>query len=119
MFHLLNAVKSLNGFVLLTAERPPAAWGLTLPDLMTRLKALPCIEIQPPGEMLMQAVLIKQFADRQLKVAPEVIAYLLKNMERSFRVASFITRRADELSLAERRAVTIPLVRRVLLEIKN
>mgnify|MGYP005968282897 CR=1 FL=1 len=119
LFHLLNAVKSLNGFVLMTAERPPAAWGLTLPDLMTRLKALPCIEIQPPGEMLMQAVLIKQFADRQLKVAPEVIAYLLKNMERSFRVASFITRRADELSLAERRAVTIPLVRRVLGELRD
>lgn len=119
LFHLLNAVKSLNGFVLLTAERPPAAWGLTLPDLITRLKALPCIEIQPPGETLMQAVLIKQFADRQLKVAPEVIAYLLKNMERSFRVASFVTRRADELSLAERRAVTIPLVRRVLGELRD
>ncbi len=119
LFHLLNTVKSRDGFVLLTAERPPAAWGLTLPDLMTRLKALPCMEIQPPGETLMQAVLVKQFADRQLKVAPEVIAYLLKNMERSFRIASFVTRRADELSLAERRAVTIPLVRRVLLEIKN
>ena len=119
LFHLLNTVKSRDGFVLLTAERPPAAWGLTLPDLITRLKALPCMEIQPPGETLMQAVLVKQFADRQLKVAPEVIAYLLKNMERSFRIASFVTRRADELSLAERRAVTIPLVRRVLLEIKN
>lgn len=119
LFHLLNAAKGLNGFVLLTAERPPAAWGLTLPDLITRLKALPCVEILPPDEMLMRAVLIKQFADRQLKVAPEVIAYLLKNMERSFNVASFITRRADELSLAERRAVTIPLVRRVLGELRG
>ena len=119
LFHLLNAVKSLNGFVLLTAEQPPAAWGLVLPDLITRLKALPCIKILPPGETLMQAVLIKQFADRQLKVAPEVIAYLLKNMERSFKVAAMITRRADELSLAERRAVTIPLVRRVLSELRG
>ncbi len=117
LFHLLNDVKSRNGFVLLTAERPPAAWGLTLSDLSTRLKALPCAEILPPGDMLMQAVLIKQFADRQLTVAPEVIAYLLKNMERSFKVTSFVTRRSDEISLAEHRAVTIPLVRRVLSEV--
>ncbi|MBQ8347470.1 MAG: hypothetical protein IJY17_07720 [Alphaproteobacteria bacterium] len=119
LFHLLNAVKSLNGFVLLTAERRPAAWGLTLPDLMTRLKALPCVEIQPPGEMLMQAVLIKQFSDRQLKVAPEVIAYILRNMERSFSAASFIVKRADELSLERKNGVTIPLIRQVLSEKKG
>lgn len=116
LFHLLNTVKSLNGFVLITSHCSPSVWHLSLPDLITRLKALPCVEIKPPGELLMQAVLIKQFSDRQLKVAPEVIAYIVKNMERSFSAASFIVKRADELSLEKKNAVTIPLIRQVLSE---
>lgn len=119
LFHLLNTVKSLNGFVLMTSDCPPLAWNLSLPDLITRLKALPCVEIKPPGEMLMQAVLIKQFSDRQLKVAPEVIAYILRNMERSFSAVSFIVKRADELSLEKKNAITIPLIRQVLSEVNG
>lgn len=119
LFHLINSVKSLNGFVFMTSCQPVCAWGVRLNDLMTRLKALPCVEILQPEEMLMQAVLIKQFADRQLSVSPEVIAYILKNMERSFKAASLLTQKADELSLAERRAITIPLIRKVLNELKD
>ena len=119
LFHLLNMAKNMNGAVLITSEYPPLAWEVSLPDLITRLKSLPCVEIKPPGETLIQAVLIKQFADRQLKVAPEVIAYILKNMERSFSAASFIVKRADELSLERKNAVTIPLIRQVLSEIKT
>lgn len=118
-FHLLNRAKAENGFVLMTAKTAPAGWGLTLPDLMTRLKALPCVQIQPPGDGLMRAVLIKQFADRQLSVAPEVVAYVLKNAERSFDALSRIARRADELSLEKKRAITIPLIRQVLEEREN
>ena len=114
LFHLLNQIKSSNGFVLMTSKTAPAGWGLKLPDLITRLKALPCVQILSPGEELMQAVLIKQFADCQLTVAPEVITYILKNMERSFAALSYIVRRADELSLEKKRAVTIPLIRQVL-----
>lgn len=119
LFHLINSVKSLNGFVFMTSRYPVGAWDLTLNDLITRLKALPCIEILQPEEMLMQAVLIKQFTDRQLTVSPEVIAYILKNMERSFKAASRLTQKADELSLAERRAITIPLIRKVLNELQD
>lgn len=114
LFHLLNRVKAENGFVLMTSETAPSGWGLTLPDLITRLKSLPCVRIEPPGDELMKAVLIKQFADRQLSVAPEVIAYLLKNTERSFAALSYVVQRADELSLEKQQAVTVPLIRRVL-----
>ena len=34
--------------------------------------------------MLIEALLIKLFADRQLAVAPEVVTYLTKRVERSF-----------------------------------
>lgn len=116
LFHLLNMAKGTGGFVLMTSDRPPSGWGLKLPDLITRLKALPCVEISPPDETLMRAVLVKQFADRQLKVAPEVIAYLLTNMERSFAALSAVVQKADELSLERKNAVTVPLIKQVLAE---
>ncbi len=119
LFHLLNQAKGSNGFILMTSKTAPSGWDLKLPDLITRLKALPCIQILPPGDELMQAVLVKQFADRQLSVAPEVIAYVLKNAERSFEVLSYVVQRTDELSLEKKNAVTVPLVKQVLSEIKS
>lgn len=119
LFHALNRVKAENGFVLMTSETAPSGWDLKLPDLITRLKALPCVRIEPPGDDLMRAVLIKQFADRQLSIAPEVVSYVLKNAERSFEALSFIARRADEMSLEKKQAVTVPLIRRVLDERKS
>ncbi|HBO58644.1 MAG TPA: DNA replication protein, partial [Alphaproteobacteria bacterium] len=72
----------------------PAKWGLSLPDLITRLKAVPRVAIGEPDETLLNALLLKQFVDRQLTVAPDVIAYLTKNMERSFKAVSFVVKRA-------------------------
>ena len=95
------------------------AANLTPEQLAELLRKFSENKILQPEEMLMQAVLIKQFTDRQLSVSPEVIAYILKNMERSFKAASQLTQKADELSLAERRAITIPLIRKVLNELQD
>ena len=119
LFHLLNQAKGANGFILMTSRTVPSAWNLELPDLITRLKALPCIQIMPPGDELMRAVLVKQFADRQLSVSPEVIAYVLKNAERSFEALSYVVQRTDELSLERKNPVTVPLVKQVLSQIKS
>ena len=116
LFHCLNDFKNRCGYLLMTAESSPVNWGLTLPDLITRLNAVPSVAIGAPDENLLNALLLKQFADRQLTVAPEVIAYLSKNMERSFKAAAFVVKRADELSLERKNAVTIPLIRKVLSE---
>ena len=56
------------------------------------------------------------FADRQLRVGPEVIAYLLTHMERSFAAAADIVARLDLVSLRDRRAITIPLTRQLVSE---
>lgn len=118
LFHCLNDFKNRNGYLLMTAESASAQWGLRLPDLITRLKAVPSVAIGEPDESLLNALLLKQFADRQLTVAPEVITYLTKNMERSFKAVSFIVKRADELSLERKNAITIPLIKQVLAEFR-
>lgn len=113
LFHLYNAAKDGGLRLLLTAKSPPGRWA-TLPDLRSRLSSCPAVSIGPPDDAVMAAVLVKLFADRQLKVGPEVVTYLLRHMDRSFAAAQALVAEADRLSLAEKRAITVPLVKRAL-----
>lgn len=113
-FHLLNRLKNEDGDLLLLAREAPARWVVKLPDLASRLKAIPAVSVAPPDDALLGAVLAKHFADRQIAVGPEVIDYLLRQIERSFAAAAEIAERLDQAALAEGRAITVPLARRVL-----
>ena len=115
LFHLINSLKEAGRTLLLTASAPPNLWpGLTLPDLRSRLLALPAVRIGPPDDAVMGAVLIKLFADRQLRVGTEVITYLLRHMERSHAAALEVVAAADHVSLASHRPITIPLIKEIL-----
>jgi chromosomal replication initiation ATPase DnaA len=114
LFHLYNLVQERGGFLLMTATRPVAAWGLTLADLKSRMGAVQIVTIREPDDGLFAAVLVKLFADRQLAVAPDVLHYLTARLERSFVAARRVVSELDSLSLAGKRAVTVPLVRELL-----
>jgi hypothetical protein len=66
LFHLINAAKEEDAFVLVTAREAPVAWGVGLKDLASRLRALPAVTLAEPEDGLLRAVLVKLFADRQL-----------------------------------------------------
>lgn len=114
LFHLINLVSEHRRNLLMTAERFPAHWGVTLPDLASRLRALPVVELGLPDEPLLRAVLVKLFADRQLGVEETVISYLLPRMERSIAAARRVVDAIDRRALAERSRVTRPLVAKTL-----
>jgi DnaA regulatory inactivator Hda len=114
LLHLYNVVRERGGHLLLTARSAPARWELRLPDLRSRLLAATCAELGAPDDQLIQAVLIKLFADRQLRVPPEVVRFLLLRMERSFSEAERIVDALDAASLAQRKEITVPLARTVL-----
>ncbi|MBI3453771.1 MAG: DNA replication protein [Rhodospirillales bacterium] len=114
LFHLHNFLAECGGHLLLTARLPPARWGIDLPDLHSRLSALPAVEVLPPDESLIEAVLVKLFADRQLRVGPDVVAYIVPRLERSFAAVRQVAAALDAASLAARRAITVPLARDVL-----
>ncbi len=114
LLHLHNSLAGRGGHLLLTAQAPPGRWGLQLPDLASRLKAAQAVEIGPPDDALIEAVLVKLFADRQLRVQAGVVDYLASRMERSLDAARRLVATIDAQALAERRNVTVPLVRRVL-----
>jgi chromosomal replication initiation ATPase DnaA len=114
MLHLYNQIAERGGHVLLTAAAPPTRWGMALPDLRSRLSALPAVGLGPPDDQLFPAILIKLFADRQVLVAAEVINYLAVRLERSVAAAEQAVGALDRGAMALRRPVTIAVVREVL-----
>lgn len=114
LLHLYNGVAERRGALLLTATAPPARWGIALADLRSRLSTLPVAEIAPPDDLLIRALLVKLFADRQLSVSAELVDYIGLRIERSFAAARDIVGAIDAAALAAHRRITIPLAQHVM-----
>ncbi|WP_428642418.1 hypothetical protein [Roseibium sp.] len=114
LFHLLNASRQAGKTVLITSRTWPASWKVTLPDLMSRLRAATPVEILEPDDDLLRRVLVKLFADRQIAVDIGVVDYLVVRMERSLEVAMRAVEAIDQEALAGRVKITKPLAGRVL-----
>jgi chromosomal replication initiation ATPase DnaA len=100
--------------LLLTSTTAPSRWGLTLPDLRSRMEGTSLATLDEPDDALLAAMLTKQFADRQLTPTPEAVTYLLRNMERSAAEAVRIVAQMDRRALAEGRKITRKLALEVL-----
>jgi chromosomal replication initiation ATPase DnaA len=119
LFHLWNLLAGRRGSILFTAACPLAGWGLQLPDLRSRLMTAWPARIGAPDDELLAALLVKQLADRQIRTEADVVAFLVRRMERSFASARVVVRALDQASLRARRPVTMKLARDVLEELKT
>ena len=110
LFHLLNLACENRLFVLLTAQTAPSRWGISLPDLLSRLNAVPVIQIGAPDEALVRTVMLKHFADRQLDIDPKVLTYLALHVDRSLAAAEAAVAAIDRAALATGRKISRQLV---------
>ena len=113
LFHLINMAEA-GGGLLLTSRSHPRAWPTGLPDLRSRLNAMPVAEIGEPDDVVLEGVLRKFFRERSIKPAEEVYPYLMRRIERSVRMAREIVARLDEAADAEEREITRALARQIL-----
>jgi chromosomal replication initiation ATPase DnaA len=114
LFHLYNRLAETGGHLLLTAQSAPSRWPIALADLRSRLMAAPAVAIGAPDDALLADVAAKLFADRQVKVTPDVISFLLRRVDRSFAAVRRVVEALDEAALEAQAPITIPLARRVL-----
>ena len=114
LFHLYNIFKEERRSFLMILEAPPVRRTFALPDLASRLRAAPTVAIREPDDLLLSALLVKLFNDRQLRVGEDVISYILPRMERSFEAARDLVEKADRAAMVEKRKVSIPLIRDLL-----
>lgn len=111
LFHLYNHYRNEGGYILFTAEQAPARTRFPLPDLQSRMNIVPSVAINEPDDEMLSALILKLFADRQIMVTPEIVNYLLLNMPRSFAYTRKLVAEIDNISLARKRAVSIPVIK--------
>jgi chromosomal replication initiation ATPase DnaA len=113
LFHLLNLARADDAYLLLTARIPPVQWPVGLPDLASRLRHIVAVNVAPPDDVLLRAVLVKLFTDRQIKVDESLIAYLAARIERSFAAARAAVATLDREALRRKRPLTRALAAEV------
>lgn len=114
LFHLINLLKETCGALVATAASPPDAWGLTTPDLLSRLRLAPSVAIEPPDDALMRAVLVKLLVDRQLVVDTALVEHVALRLERSLDAARRFVARLDDEALARGQRVSRAIAADVL-----
>ncbi len=114
LLHLLNTARDRGLALLLSGRAAPARWPVALPDLSSRLRAITGVEIQPPGDDLLRALLKRMAADRQLKMGEAVQEWLLLRLPRSAGALREAVARLDHESMVCQQPITRSLAARVL-----
>ena len=114
LLHLINLAGEEKASLLLTARTLPAAWPVAIPDLVSRLRALPVAMLLTPDDAMLRALIVKLAADRQLAVDESVVRYLSTRIERSFAAARAAVIALDREALRQRRPATRALAAEIL-----
>jgi chromosomal replication initiation ATPase DnaA len=114
LFHLINMAGHDGGGLMLTARIAPVTWPATLPDLRSRLNALPVAQIEAPDDEVLEGVLRKFFKERSIRPPQDIFPYLLRRMERSVPAARAIVKRLDEVADEEQRPISRALARQIM-----
>lgn len=118
VFHLLNYARQTNGTVLFTSNVWPIP-NVELPDLKSRLSALPSAYILPPDDALLRGVLVKQFNDRQIAIDEALVSYLVNRMPRSLDVARQLVALIDAEAFEKSASINRAFAGKILSRLEN
>ncbi|MCM8731389.1 chromosomal replication initiator DnaA [Hephaestia sp. GCM10023244] len=116
LFHAWNRAQAERRPLLMVTEQAPPEWKVRLPDLRSRLAASPVARLGPPDDVLMRALLERQFIKRGLDARPDLIDWLLARIERSHIAVMRTIDVLDQHVLERRKRLSIPLARSTLRE---
>jgi DnaA family protein len=110
LFTLYNQIRERGGTLVAASAQPPARLALR-DDVRTRLGWGLVFEIVPLADDEKPSALAAYARERGFALGDEVIGYLLAHGRRDMRALVATLAALDRLSLAQKRPVTVPLVR--------
>lgn len=116
LFHLHNLMQSEGHPLLMTSSKAPGRLRFGLADVQSRMEGTSLATLDAPDDALLMALVMKMFADRQIALPPDVLAYAMPRLERSFGAARAFVEGVDGRALAEQRPIGKGLARDVLAE---
>lgn len=115
LFHCFNRVQHSGCKLLIASVDNPAMLNIKLADLCSRLATALIYQLETLDDEAKQQVLIIHAQSRGLDLPEEVAKYLLRHHSRDIRILMNVLQRLDKASMVEKRRLTIPFVRQVLL----
>ena len=116
LFHAWNQAQDTGRPLVMIADQVPPAWSPELPDLRTRLAVTPVARIGQPDDRLFMALIELLFADRGLHIPAESLKFMVQRLYRDYWTAERAVEAVDRLAIAERARLTLPTVRRALIQ---
>jgi chromosomal replication initiation ATPase DnaA len=114
---ILNDFISKNKFIYLTSSKLAGSISFKLKDLISRLNSLVAVAITNPSDDLFSQILTKMLSDKQINITPKEVNFILKNIERSYDVASKFVKNLDELSLLYKKKINTKIINQALANI--
>jgi chromosomal replication initiation ATPase DnaA len=116
LFHAWNQAQETGRPLVMIADQVPPVWAPALPDLKTRLAVTPVACIAQPDDALFGALIELFFADRGLLAPREALRFMTQRLYRDYWTAERAVEAIDRLAIAERARLTLPTIRRALVE---
>ncbi len=117
LFHLWNRARNEGRPFLMASRLPVARWQVELPDLRSRLAASQLIEIAPPDEAMIDALLRQYFIRRGTAATEDAIDYTVKRLQRSYATAEMVAHMMEGESRERQRPVNRAIAQAVLARI--
>jgi DnaA-homolog protein len=111
LFILYNGLAEHRGGLALATTAAPAALGIQLPDLASRLAASEVHRLQPLSESEQAEALRRRAGHRGLELPEETLGFLTRRAPRDFATLCRMLDELDTEALAAQRRLTVPFVR--------
>jgi len=114
LWRLLDLSRQRRGAVLLTSARAPSEWPVELPDLRSRLAALPVARLKEPDEPLMEVLLRRICREQFIQLSDDAAKYLVRRLPRTFAAARAWAAALDADLVRGARPVSLASAKRAL-----
>ena len=114
LFGLYNECVGNGARLAVSAAVPASDLPLALPDLRSRLAAMPHYALRPLDETQQRQALQLRAAQRGIELPAETLLYLQRRFARDMGSLHRLLDQLDLASLEEQRRLTLPFIRRVL-----
>jgi DnaA-homolog protein len=114
LFALYNDLAERGGNLVISANAAPAALGVALPDLASRLAACIVWQLRPLDEAEQGMALLVRARALGIELPEETLSYLQRRLPRDLGALCDALDRLDAAALSQQRRLTVPFVRSVL-----
>ena len=113
IYSLFNLMDQDNKYLVINSQIPINEIDFKLDDLKSRLKNCLVAKIQNPDDEMIYALIVKNFADRQILLDKKLIDFIIKRIDRSYgKIFEFIYK-IDEISL-KKKSINLNIIKETL-----